>query len=324
MNIKIQIRSFSYISAKNIHSTCFIFSMAVAEEYRSFYIANCILNGLLCCTATMLNSVSILAIRKTSSLPKTLKTLLLNLAVSDLGVGLLVQPLYIALLTMEKEQNAVNNSAHNSNFVYKTFLILGNLFSFASFFGVAALSADRFLAIHLHLRYQEHVTHKRVVAVVTVIWLFSVSLSFLRPWTPVNIIYVSFAIIYVACLITVAVLSYKIYMAVRKHQQDIQALQIQQLAQNVAMANVGRLRKSAITAIYVYVVFVLCYLSNTSILSTIAITGNSPPLLTIIQRYAITLLFLNSSLNPLIYSLKMRDIRHNTMNILRNVFMSQN
>ena len=272
----------------------------------------------------MLNGVSILAIRKTSSLPKTLKTLLLNLAVSDLGVGLLVQPLYIALLTMEKEQNAVSNPAHNSNFVYKTFLILGNLFSFASFFGVAALSADRFLAIHLHLRYQELVTHKRVVAVVTAIWLFSVSLSFLRPWTPVNIIYVSFAIIYVACLITVAVLSYKIYMAVRQHQQDIQALQVQQLAQNVAMANVGRLRKSAITAIYVYILFVLCYLPNSCILWSIAITGSFTPLLTIIQRYAITLLFLNSSLNPLIYSWKMRDIRHNTMNILQNAFISQN
>ena len=272
----------------------------------------------------MLNSISILAIRKTSSLPKTLKTLLLSLAVSDLGVGLLVQPLYIALLAMGLEQNAENNPAHNHNVMYKMLLILANLFVFASFFGVAALSADRFLAIHLHLRYQELVTHKRVVAVVTVIWLFSVFLSFVRPWTPVNLIYVIFAIIKVACLITVAVLSYKIYMAVRQHQQHIQALQVQQLAQNVAMANVGRIKKYAITAIYVYVAFVLCYLPDTCILWTIVVTGSSDPLLTIIQRYAITLLFLNSSLNPLIYSWKMRDIRHNIMNILRNVFISQN
>ena len=270
----------------------------------------------------MLNSVSILAIRKTSSLPKTLKTLLLSLAVSDLAVGLLVQPFFIAHLAMELEQNVENNPAYNV--MYKTFLILACLFVFASFFGVAALSADRFLAIHLHLRYQELVTQKRVVAVVTVIWLFSVSLSFLRPWTPVNIIYVIFAIIKVACLIIVAFLSYKIYMAVRQRQQDIQALQIQQLAQNVAMANVGRLRTSAITAIYVYVVFVLCYLPETCILWTIAIAGGSTPLLTVIQRYLITLLFLNSSLNSLIYSWKMRDIRQNTMNILRNVFISQN
>ena len=40
----------------------------------------------------MLNIVTIHAIRKTPSLPKTLKTLLLSLAVSDVGVGFLVQP----------------------------------------------------------------------------------------------------------------------------------------------------------------------------------------------------------------------------------------
>ena len=102
--------------------------------------------------------------------------MLLSLAVSDLGVGLLVQPLYIAHLAMELEQNTEKNPAHHSNFMYKTVLILGTLFSFASFFGVTALSADRFLAIHLHLRYQELVTHKRVVAVVISVWAFSAAL----------------------------------------------------------------------------------------------------------------------------------------------------
>ena len=268
----------------------------------------------------MLNSVTILAIRKTSSLSKTLKTLLLSLAVSDLGVGLLVQPLYIAHLTIELEQNAESSPHVMSEAV----VFLACLFSFASFFGVTALSADRFLAIHLHLRYQELVTHKCVVGVVTAIWLFSVFLSLVWLWTPMNISYVIFAIIVVACLITVSLLSYNIYMVIRQHQQHIRALQVQQLAQNGEMANVGRLRKSAVTAIYVNLMFVLCYLPNNCILWTIAITGTSNPLLIIIERYIMTLVFLNSSFNPLIYCWKMRDIRHNIMNILRNVFSSQN
>ena len=44
--------------------------------------------------------------------------------------------------------------------------ISGYLFSTASFLGVVAVSVDRFLAVHLHLRYQELVTHKLVVVVV--------------------------------------------------------------------------------------------------------------------------------------------------------------
>ena len=49
-----------------------------------------------------------------------------------------------------------------------------------------ALAADRFLAVHLHLRYQELVTHKRVVAVVTLTWILSAILMLLFQWIPLN------------------------------------------------------------------------------------------------------------------------------------------
>ena len=52
------------------------------------------------------------------------------------------------------------------------------------FFGLVALSVDRFLAIHLHLRYQELVTHKRVVGAVIVIWVLSLFLSLMILWVP--------------------------------------------------------------------------------------------------------------------------------------------
>ena len=67
----------------------------------------------------MLNIITVQALRKTSSLPKTLKTLLLRLAVSDLGVGLLVQPLYVAILVINIEENS-NNTTYYS--VYKAYL----------------------------------------------------------------------------------------------------------------------------------------------------------------------------------------------------------
>ena len=48
-------------------------------------------------------------------------------------------------------------------------------------------SLDRFLAVHLHLRYQESVTHKRVVAVVMLIWLLSVFLLLIVLWVPFDV-----------------------------------------------------------------------------------------------------------------------------------------
>ena len=86
--------------------------MAEAEDFResdSSLIVNSVFNAFLSHTAIMLNIITIYALRKTSSLPKPLKTLLLSLAVSDLGVGLLVQPLNVASLVMRLKENAQNN-----------------------------------------------------------------------------------------------------------------------------------------------------------------------------------------------------------------------
>ena len=165
--------------------------------YSRTLIANCVFNVFLSYTAIMLNIITIHALRKTSMLPKPLKTLLLSLAVSDLGVGLLVQPLYIALLVMEMEQNT-NSNTYKA--IYITYLIPAVSFSGVSFFGVVALSADRFLAIHLHLRYQELVTHKRVVVVVILIWMLNAFLSLIYlDWIPENVVSIIFITFEVVC-----------------------------------------------------------------------------------------------------------------------------
>ena len=297
--------------------------MQEAKDLSSSYIANCVINAFLSYTAIMLNSITIHVIRKTSSLSKPLRTLLLSLAVSDLGVCLIVQPLHIACLVMELQQNKDSNQTFNATSI--AYRITGFIFTFASFFGVMSLSADRFLAIHLHLRYQELVTHKRVVAVVISIWMLSAIISMVWFWDRGNVVNVIMAIINAACIITTTFLNYKIYVAVRRHAYQIDALQVHQVAQNDEMANVGRLRKSAITTIYVYLVFLVCYLPVSCTLWINALTSESNTVVDVIHLYfPATLVFLNSSLNPLIYCWNMREIRHNIVIIFRNVLSCYN
>ena len=286
------------------------------KDLRSWYIANCVVNAFLTITAIILSSVTIQVLLKTSSLPKTLKTLLLSLAVSDLGVGLLVEPLYFGLLVSWVQGN---NSTGGS---CSTFLLMSVLFSVASFLGVMALSVDRFLAIHLHLRYQELVTHKRVVAAVISIWVFTSSLSLFRWLGSKKVTSVFLAIMGVACFALSAVLYFKIYLAVRRHRNQIHALQVQQVVEDGEMNNFARLRKSALATFYVYLVFLLCYLPSACAFFVVAIFGSS----TGVKSYFIcstTVVFLNSSLNPVIYCWKMRHIRRAIMDMLRNVLPSQ-
>ena len=163
------------------------------------------------------------------------------MAVSDLGVGLIVQPLYIVRHVMELKHNTENNPNYSATFT--AFITTANLLSFASFFGVTALSADRFLAVHLHLRYQELVTHKRVAAAVILIWVFSATLSFIRLWIPRDISFSIFSVMVALCLLIATSFNYKVFVAVRRHVNIMQALQLQQVAQNVEIINTARLRK---------------------------------------------------------------------------------
>ena len=224
--------------------------MIEAEGLYSTLIVNCILNAFLSYTAIVLKIVTVQALRKTSSLPTPLKTLHLSLTVFDLGVGLLVQPLYVAIIWMKIKAGTENSLYHAVRMVH---IIQSFLFAFASFFGVVALAVDRFLAIHFHLRYQERVTQKRVVAVVFSLWVLSAFLSIPRwKWVPKKVLFSMHATINAFCLITLSLLYCKIYAAVRRHKNQIHALRV---AGNRDMANAARLRKTAVSTFYVYAVF---------------------------------------------------------------------
>ena len=290
------------------------------EELYSGYIANCAFNAFLSITAIIFNSVTIQALRRTSSLSKPLRTLLLSLAVSDLGVGLLVQPLYIALLVQWLQKNTEKRPTCA---MYTTFRLFGTLCSSASFFGVMALSADRFLAIHLHLRYQELLTHKRVVSIVVSLWVFSAGLSLSMFWISTNIVFAVFATIGFACLVVSAVLYYKINLTVRRHRNQIKLLQIQQVEQDAEKAaNLARRRKSTVCAFYVYLVFVICNLPVFCSYTAIFFLGLNTAMKTFLPS-SLTILYVNSCLNPVIYCWKMRHIRQAIMNMVRNVFPSR-
>ena len=279
--------------------------MNEADPLYSSFIINCVFNAFTAYTAIMLNILTIHVVRKTLSLPKPLKTLLLSLAVSDLGVGLLAQPLYIALMirpTASSTDTALN--------------IIGLTFFMASFLTVVALTVDRFLAVHLHLRYQELVTHKRVKAAAISIWVLSVILPLLCLQSSLAKGLIDSVV--GLCFIISAVAHCRIYFAVRRHKNQIQVLQMQ-VAGNSQMENAARQRKSAVSTICVYLVFLTCCLPYFCATVALKIYPSSVAV-NALRFYTGTLLFLNSSLNPLMYCWRMRPIRHAIKDVLQKVY----
>ena len=287
------------------------------KDLRSTFIANCIFNNFLTHTSIMLNIVTIYAIYKTSAVAKTLKTLLLSLACSDVAVGLFGQPLYTFFLI-----NWLRQDNPGCNY-QQMWVISSTLFSAASFLGVVAVSVDRFLAVHLHLRYQELVTHRRVVIVVIGIWVYSVFVSLMILWGLLSTRDLISTIITAFGFLITFVVYIRIHQTVRRQKNHFQSIQIRDEAQSEEIKNLTVLIKSTVGIFYVYLVFLICYLPSFICVAVIRMYGLSTALKKIFL-YSLTLVYLNSSLNPVIYCWKMRHVRHAIMDILRKMSWKRN
>ena len=273
----------------------------------------------------MLNVLVILALRNIPSLPrKTLKTLLLSMSVSDLGVGLVAQPLNIYLLVSNINFLVSDIFLDHHEAIFYAYRVVANVLTYASFFSIVSLSADRFLVIRLQLWYKDAVTHKRAIAGVISFWLLSAFLPLIRflGWFPENKIFIFFVTIQFICLIMSGLFYFKIFLALRQHAAQVQNVPVECGERNEAV-NAARERKAAFGVFYVYLTFAACYLPQICFNIAGKIIDIERPFLEYkVNIHATNLLVLNSSLSPLIYCWKMRRIRQAMIDVLRKPFQN--
>ena len=297
----------------------FLPSYSDFKDCRWILVAGCIFNNFLTYTAIMLNIVTLYAIRKSSSVPKTLRTLMLSLAVSDVGVGVgvFIQPLFTSLLVTWLQMNNLS-----CNIYYLMAGVMRALVN-VSLLGVVAISVDRFLAIHLHLRYKELVTHRRVVAVVISIWMVCTFFSLTMFWVSIGTVPMINAVISTIGFLLSILINIRIRVIVRRHKFQIQSLQLQEAGQCSEVKRLAVSLKSAVCILYVHLMFLVSYFPFFSSMLAVKINGPNSTIRSL-NVLTIILVFLNSTLNPLIYCWKMRHIRHNVIDILRNMPCKRN
>ena len=123
-------------------------------------IAIAAVNIVLSITASLGNILILIALRKVTSIHPPTKLLFQCLAITDLGVGLISQPLMATLILL------VDNIDFKIRKVLSSYLwSLAIAFCGVSVFASTALSVDRLLALFLGLRYRHVVTLKRARAV---------------------------------------------------------------------------------------------------------------------------------------------------------------
>ena len=277
----------------------------------------CVSNLVFSFVAVLGNFLVIHALWKASLIPPTIKTLFLSLAISDLAVGILSQPMFGVIIAVMLRR--LSNGQHNFALFCPTVLTVCYYFifglSFASFLNVIVITLDRLLAVRLHLRYQDLVTLKRLIIVLVALWITSAIVASIVIFFPKVTRLTGAVIDFLGIILTTVVYIY-IYKVVRFHRNQIRC---QFQVQNRQGLEITRQNKSAYNALIVYVVFVACYLPlfTSFILLTV---DNFRSSFLVYDHVSIFLAFLNSSLNPLLYCWRYREIRVNVKNSLSNIF----
>ena len=111
---------------------------------------------------------------------------------------------------------------------------------------------------------------------------------------------------------------WKIFRIVRKHQQQIkdQTIAVSHLPSNTV--NILKCRKSAVTVLYVYGLFLIFYLPFMVLLVTEKFVGYTRTV-KIVYEYATTAVFINSFLNPVVYCWRIGEIRRAVKNLIRRL-----
>ena len=270
-----------------------------------------VLNIFLSISAALGNILILVALRKESSLHPPSKLLYRNLAITDLCVGIIVEP--AASLYWISEATEWWDICQ---FVFDLSSVAGFVLCSVSLMTVTAVSIDRLLALLLKLRYRQVVTLRKIYATLTIFWVSSIIPGTVHSVNPLATSWWG-NIGTLLCLVT-STLSYtKIFLTLRQNQIQPQEHDSQAQSTHSTPLNMARYRKAVSSALWVQVALVACYLPYV-VAEAMTPHGDSFPYY-LARQYGSIFLYLNSSLNPFLYCWKIREVRKAVKETLRQV-----
>jgi len=268
------------------------------------------LNIFLCITTVLGNTLILVALRKVSSLNPSSKLLLRCLATTDLCVGLVTEPLNVVYwMSVAQEEWKL------CRYTLASLVIVGYTLCSVSLLTVTAISVDRLLALLLSLRYRQVVTLERTYVIVAIVWITSAIASIFHLLNPVITAWYG-RIITPVCLVT-SIASYtKIFLKLRHHQIQILRHDQQEQPSRINPLNIERYRKAVCSALWVQCILIACYLPFSVVRALIRYSRNISRSVLIFEL-ATTLIYLNSSLNPILYCWKISEVKNAVKETIR-------
>ena len=271
-----------------------------------------VVNIFLSITASLGNTLILIALHKESLLHPPSKLLFRCLATTDLCVGIFAEPLVVTYWL-----SVVTQRWNICRYAQASIFVTGHVLCSMSLLTLTAISVDRLLALLLGLGYKQLVTLKRTYISVTVLWVVSIVGSTMYFWN--YLVTLRFGYIGALLCVVISIFCYaNIFLALRHHHNQVQSHVHQEEQSQTIQLNVTRYRRALSSALWLQWTLVVCYLPYGIVVTLMTQKGLSPPLY-LARQVALTLIFLNSSFNPILYCWKMRDVRQTVKDTVRRL-----
>ncbi|XP_068757866.1 histamine H2 receptor-like [Montipora capricornis] len=276
-------------------------------------LVNCVVNIALAFTATIGNVLVLYAVWKKQTLRSPSILLLCGLASTDLAVGLIVQPLFIAssLIDLYTRSETLKLAFRRGSDTI-SFSLCGMSLGI-----IAGTSLDRLIAIVKPLQYPSIVTVRRVTCILLAIWAVCVVAATIQIWEKGILLPSIASWIFIGFCVTVTCHA-TIFTIVRRHRIDIQN-QARAFERADATASMASLRKSAFNAFIFFIVLVICYFPYLVVYIIYFAREIRDGILS--RSLASTVVFMNSALNPFLYCWRVREVRHAMLQVFRKLLL---
>ena len=241
-----------------------------------------------------------MTVAKTRSLQRPANILLSSLALSDLLVGAVAQP---ALIARSLFQNIGDCCLYDK--VGKMWYPVIPLLALNSFVQICVMSWDRFKAVSSPMIYRSTATNKKTLAVTVMAWLsWVIARSFIARLS--NLLK---SLCVASLLMTIAVTHVATIRAIRRRKSEI--VDINASEERTAFA---REKKMAVTLRWILAITVLSICPQILIGLLIGIRGAAS--LAPLQPWGMLLMCLNSSLSPIVYFWRHKNMRSAALRML--------
>ncbi|EDO37629.1 predicted protein [Nematostella vectensis] len=282
----------------------------VTEVLQSLHDPNIVLatlNSILSVPTAFINALVIAAILTTPRLRTPSFYLLTNLAVSDCLVGLIAQPALVAFRVAEVNENR-ELSCKLSNLSIALIACL----SVTSLITITAISLDRYFALKSNIKYRTTVTVKRVLISITFIWIFSIIFGvYFTLFGNVKSFSIATGSFGSICLFLISVSYFRTYRMLQHHTNNqIQSHESETASNKAYRREIRRYRKTLNLMVWIVSLLFICCTPYIVMSAVVMVFGyDVSHVVTAAFIASVTAVLFNSFINPLLYLLKIRQIR---------------